>query len=238
MKLTIAKTGVAPEQIRDAWPSYPEMFEAMLEKAGARFTCRTVDVDAGVTLGEPEPGEALLVTGSPKGVYEGHAFIQPLEEAVRRYAEAGAPVVGICFGHQLIARAYGADVGKSDKGWGVGVHTYSIVGETPWADASQRFSCVVSHQDQVLSLPAGFRRLAGSAFTPFGTLMHETLPILTFQMHPEFSHDFAAELMRVRADRIPAERTDLGQATLRLPTDRERMAMWIKEFVERRINVA
>ncbi|NRA29717.1 MAG: type 1 glutamine amidotransferase [Parvularculaceae bacterium] len=232
MKLTIAKTGVAPEQVRDDWPSYPEMFEAMLAKAGAAFDYRTVDLEAGDMLGEPEPGEGLLVTGSPKGVYEDHAFISPLEEAVRRYASAGAPVVGICFGHQLIARAYGAKVGKSEKGWGVGVHTYSLVGEVPWQSDAGRFSCVVSHQDQVQSLPDGFRRIAGSAFTPFGALLHETLPVLTFQMHPEYDHDFASALMTVRADRIPAERRDLGQATLKLASDRAAMAVWIKEFLE------
>lgn len=232
MKLTIAKTGGAPEQIRNEWPNYPEMFEAMLADTGATFDYRTVDLEAGELLGDPEPGEGLLITGSPLGVYEDHAFIVPLETAVRRYAEAGAPVVGICFGHQLVARAYGAKVGKSEKGWGVGVHTYSLVADLPWQHEVDRFSCVVSHQDQVQSLPAGFCRIAGSAFTPFGALMHNHLPILTFQMHPEYDHSFASALMAVRADRIPAERTELGQATLEHSSDRGALARWIKEFLE------
>ncbi|MEM1380779.1 MAG: type 1 glutamine amidotransferase [Pseudomonadota bacterium] len=232
MRLIIAETGTPPSALPGDWPSYPQMFAAMFERAKLDFDIETINVIQGALVPEPQRGVGLLVTGSPKGVYEDHAFIAPLEAAVRDYAEAGCPVVGICFGHQLIARAYGAEVAKSERGWGVGVHTYEIVGETPWQGGPSRFACAVSHQDQVLSLPEGFRRVAGSAFTPYGALAHDSLPLLSFQMHPEFDHDFAAALMQLRADRIPADRVDLGQATLRNTSDRAQMAHWIGDFIK------
>lgn len=232
MKLRIAETGKPPVELRGDWPNYPGMFDDMLRGAGGRFEIETIDVEEGEVLPGPEDGAALLVTGSASGVYEDLAFIAPLEDAVRRYADAGRPVVGICFGHQLVASAFGARVEKSDKGWGVGVHTYEIVGETPWEAGPRRFACAVSHQDQVLTPPPGFRRVAGSAFCPNGVLAHDTKPVLTFQMHPEFPHDFASALMALRSDRIPADRAELGQATLNNPTDRGIMALWIRKFLE------
>ena len=231
MKLVIAETGVPPQELRNDWPGYPAMFGAMFEGVGVKFDYQVVDSIGGEPVPEPSSGEALLVTGSPLGAYEEHAFIKPLEASIRAWAEARKPVIGICFGHQIIAQAFGGRVEKSERGWGVGVHTYEVVGEAPWGAGPSRFSCVVSHQDQVVELPPGFRRVAGSAFTPFGCLAHEELPVLTFQPHPEFDHGFASALMELRSDRIPAERTSLGQASLANGSDRPLMAQWIRDFV-------
>ncbi|MEO1656284.1 MAG: type 1 glutamine amidotransferase [Pseudomonadota bacterium] len=234
MKLVIAETGVPPEGLGSDWGTYPQMFETMFEQAGASFEVETFNVMAGQSLPEPRAGQTLLVTGSPQGVYEDHDWIPGLENAVRAWAGAERPVLGICFGHQLIAKAFGARVEKSDKGWGVGVHTYEVVGETPWGTGPSRFSCAVSHQDQVLEAPDGFTRIAGSAFCPFGALAHDELPVMTFQMHPEFEHNFAAALMDLRADRIPQERRDLGQASLVNESDRSQIAQWMRSFIELR----
>ncbi len=235
MKLIIAETGVPPEALGTDWGTYPQMFEAMFTRAGATFDVDTRNVMAGDVLPEPGSDHALLVTGSPMGVYEDHDWIPGLESAVRSWAEAERPVLGICFGHQLIAKAFGARVEKSDKGWGVGVHTYEVVDDTPWGEGPSRFSCAVSHQDQVLEAPQGFSRIAGSAFCPFGALAHDTLPVLTFQMHPEFDHSFAAALMDLRSDRISAERSDLGQASLRNESNRADIARWMRGFIESRV---
>lgn len=235
MKLVIAETGHPPAELPERWPSYPLMFETMFAEAGASLETETVDVTTGQRVPPPENGAALLVTGSPAGAYESLGFIAPLEDSVRSWAAAHRPVIGICFGHQLIAQAFGASVRKSPHGWGVGVHTYEVVGDTPWHDTPPRFACAVSHQDQVMSLPQGFRRVAGSPFCPNGVLMHDVLPILTFQMHPEFRHDYAAALLHLRRDRIPSERVAIGQASLRNTSDRADIALWIRNFVEERL---
>ncbi|GGY50478.1 glutamine amidotransferase-related protein [Parvularcula lutaonensis] len=235
MKLVIAETGHPPAELPQRWPSYPLMFETMFAEAGASFETETVDVTTGKRVPPPEKGAALLVTGSPAGAYEPHEFIAPLEDSIRSWAAAHRPVIGICFGHQLIAQAFGAKVEKSPAGWGVGVHTYEVLETPPWADSPARFSCAVSHQDQVVSLPQGMRRIAGSPFCPNGVLQHEALPVLTFQMHPEFRHDYASALLGLRSDRIPKDRVAFGQASLRNGSDRGDIALWIKSFVEERL---
>jgi GMP synthase-like glutamine amidotransferase len=231
VKLFIAETGAPPEELSGRWPRYGAQFGAMLEGAGGGFETVAVDVENGALLPEPEPSSALLVTGSPKGSYEEHAFIPPLEEAVRRWAGAHRPVVGICFGHQLVAQAFGARVEKSEMGWGVGVHTHEILGETPWGEGPDRIACAVSHQDQVTGLPECLALVAGSPFCPHAVLRHRDLPVLTFQAHPEFTHDYAAALLTLRQDRIPQDRVRAGLRSLRNETDRDLIAGWIRTFL-------
>ncbi|MEM9988211.1 MAG: gamma-glutamyl-gamma-aminobutyrate hydrolase family protein, partial [Pseudomonadota bacterium] len=67
-----------------------------------------------------------MITGSPAGVYEDHPWIAPLEDSIREWTWQNHPVVGICFGHQIMAQALGGMVQKSDRGWGVGLHTYNM----------------------------------------------------------------------------------------------------------------
>jgi GMP synthase-like glutamine amidotransferase len=233
VKLLIAETGAPPAELGRRWPRYGAQFETMLEGAGGGLQTLFVDVEKGDTLPEAEEGTALLVTGSPKGAYEDHAFIPPLEEAVRSYAMAGRPVVGICFGHQLVAQAFGAVVERSSMGWGVGVHTHEVLDETPWGEGPARMACAVSHQDQVVSLSAELRRVAGSPFCPNAVLAHRKLNVLTFQAHPEFTHDYAAALLQLRQDRIPPDRVEAGLRSLKNKTDRALMARWIREFLLR-----
>lgn len=232
MKLIIAETGQPPEDLGTRWGTYPDMFMAMFESIGVRFDVETVNVEQGHALPSPAADQALLITGSPKGAYDSEPWIASLEASIRQWAEAERPVLGICFGHQVIAQAFGAPVKKSSKGWGVGVHTYDVVDDVPWEGEAVRFSCAVSHQDQVQAVPEGFRRIAGSAFCPFGALAHNTLPVLTFQMHPEFDHGFAEVLMNLRSDRIPEVRRNLGAATLKNPSNRADIARWMAAFIE------
>src|SRR5690606_28142769 len=129
------------------------------------FSFTTYETFRNGALPKPADFDGLLITGSPAGVYEDHVWIAPLEHLVRETAKAGKPQVGICFGHQLMAKAFGGEVRKSDKGWGVGVHHYDVTADTPWMAPMQgKISCAVSHQDQVIAPPPGAKVIAGSDF--------------------------------------------------------------------------
>jgi GMP synthase-like glutamine amidotransferase len=112
--------------------------------------------------------EAVMITGSPAGVYDDEAWIGPLADFIRAGAAAGVPQVGICFGHQILAEALGGKVIKSDKGWGVGRHTYDVVACPGFVSETcpPTVSAAVSHQDQVVALPPGAEVIAASDFTP------------------------------------------------------------------------
>jgi GMP synthase-like glutamine amidotransferase len=124
--VTIIETGLVSPKNRELHGSYPQMFEQMIGAADANVTFDTVSIPAGEPLPDVEGLEAVLITGSSAGVYDGFEWIAPLEEFVRMAHQRKVPMVGVCFGHQLIAQALGGTARKSEKGWGLGRHVYDV----------------------------------------------------------------------------------------------------------------
>lgn len=230
MKIAIIETGEPPAPLSNKYPSYPEMFEIIFAQQ-PHFSFRHIAMATGAAAPQISDFDGLLITGSPAGVYEGHDWIAPLEALIVNTAAAGKPQVGICFGHQIMAQAFGGAVEKSDRGWGVGIHTYQIHQPRAWMTPEQsHISCVVSHQDQVVDLPAGAHVIAGSEFCPNGALAYRQGPAISFQMHPEFPHAFARDLLDLRRNRIPAAIVEAGVASFANRSDRHVMAEWIANF--------
>jgi len=232
MKIAIIETGIPPEGLDKAYGTYPDMFRAMLAPylPGLQTTDHPVYDDG--DLPELHSADGFLVTGSPAGVYEDRDWIEPLAAFIRDAIEADKPVAGICFGHQIMAHALGGIVRKSEKGWGAGIHTYEMIETAPFmtGEALPRIACAVSHQDQVIEAPADSVRLGGSPFCPNGILSYAGGKGLSFQMHPEFTHDFALALMELRSDSIPDEVRSLARPGLAHGSDRETIARWIAAF--------
>ncbi len=231
MRIAIIETGAPPEQLSGKHPTYPAMMERMLAPLAPALSFVTYRVFKDGDLPRPADFDGLLITGSAAGVYEDHAWIAPLEALVRDAAATGKPQVGICFGHQLMAKAFGGDVRKSDKGWGVGVHRYDVTADAPWMAPRQgKIACAVSHQDQVIAPPPGATTLAGSGFCEYGALAYAQGPAISFQMHHEFEHAYATDLIGVRRNRFGEALSDEGLASLKNGSDRGLMAQWIVNF--------
>jgi GMP synthase-like glutamine amidotransferase len=234
MKLTIIETGQAPAAIRDRFPDYPEMFRQMFACVDGAITCETISVVKGDALPDPEALDAVLYTGSPAGVYDPEPWIARLKDFIRSAAGARTPQVGICFGHQIMGEALGGKVVKSDKGWGIGRHTYDILQCPDWSPAPcpAALRVAVSHQDQVVERPPEASVIAQSAFTPFAGLDYRGFPAISFQCHPEFEPDFAAALYSVRRGVSLGEaEADAAVASLAGECDRRLLAAWIVNFL-------
>lgn len=233
MKLTILETGLVPEPIRGDFEDYPAMFRHMMSGVGT-YTFETVSVIRGEALPDPAGLDAVMITGSPAGVYDAEPWIDPLMDFIRGAAAADVPQVGICFGHQILAEALGGKVIKSEKGWGVGRHTYDVVacpafvGET----CPPTISAAVSHQDQIVMLPPGAHVIAASDFTPFAGLYYPDAPALSFQCHPEFADAYSAALYSARRARLGEVLTDGALESLELEGDHARLARWIAGFLK------
>lgn len=236
MRIVILETGRPPEALRARHADYPAMFRDLLgpafARAGRPVSFETAPVVDGIAPPAPDAADAFVITGSPAGVYEDHAWIAPLEDHIRAAASAGRPQIGICFGHQIMAQALGGKVEKSAKGWGVGRHAYEIVAREPWMDPPlDGFALAASHQDQVVAPPSGARVLARSAHTDYAALAYAQGPAVSFQGHPEMSAAFTGDLVASRRGRIPDPIVDAALASLDAPVDSATVADWIVRFI-------
>lgn len=233
MRLTIIETGRPPGVLAQTWPGYPDMFESLLGRIDENVAFETVAVVDGAPLPDPAAMEAGLITGSPAGVYDPEPWMEPLRGFIRDAAALRKPMIGVCFGHQIIADALGGNVGKSEKGWGVGRHTYEIIGKRPWmVDAGSSFALSASHQDQVISPPPGVATLARSDHTDHAMLAYEQAPIISVQGHPEFSDGYTVALYNARRGKgLSDEQADTAIESLAAPEDNALIAEWMVRFL-------
>jgi GMP synthase-like glutamine amidotransferase len=233
--LTIIETGQAPEAIRADWPSYPDMFENLLAPHLPGWSYDSIHLSQGATLTDPATLDATLITGSPAGVYDHTPWMSPLMDFIRWSAAATLPQIGICFGHQAIAHALGAQVGKSDKGWGIGRHVYDIVALQSWMGETppETFSLGVSHQDQVQSLPPGATLVGQSDFCEYAALAYPAIKAISFQGHPEFSPAFNCALYSIRkGTALPIDMVDAAEESLKTPVDNDLVGQWMATFLQ------
>jgi len=223
MKLAILETGRPPGDLPQQFGDYPAMMAAMV---GPEFAIDTFDVQAG-ELPDPAAHHAYLITGSPAGVYDPLPWIEPLQQFIRE--ADGAKMVGICFGHQVMAEALGGHVEKSDKGWGAGLHRYDVMHAEPWIGEGGSIAVPASHQDQVVVQPPNTQIVAASDFTPCAALAWTDRPAISFQFHPEFSPAFARALIEQRYDRV--NNPDAAIASLDAPNDTAKVGEWIRNFL-------
>ena len=115
-----------------------------------------------------------------------------LIKTVQVLAERNIPVLGVCFGHQLLARALGGTVGRNPSGWEVGNVRISLT-EAGLAcpiltDLGAEPTVLQSHQDAVLALPPGGVLLAGNSHTPIQAFQsRQSGRQFGVQFHPEFT---------------------------------------------------
>jgi len=224
MKLAILETGLPPEGLQERHGSYPDMMTRLI---GDGFDIETFDVQGG-ELPTVGAHDGIIVMGSPAGVYDPLPWIGPLMEFIR--AADGIRMAGICFGHQAMAQALGGHVQKSTKGWGTGLHRYSVSGDQPWIDSEGDIAIPASHQDQVVVQPPGTQLFASSDFTPYAGLAWTDRPAISFQFHPEFTPAYAKALIDARRDRMPDP--DRAIASLDAPNDTARVGGWIRRFLQ------
>lgn len=222
MKIGILQTGHLPDEIRQTHGDYDALFRRLLAGHGFEFETFCV-VDMEFPDG-PEAADGWLITGSRHGAYEDHPWIAPLEELIRAIRDAGRPLIGVCFGHQIIAQALGGKVVKFPGGWSVGRTGYS------WHGAPAALNAW--HQDQIVELPRDAEVIASNDFCAFAGLRYGK-DIWTIQAHPEFDAQIIDGLMTYRAPGVvPDDLTAAARAQLDRPTANARIAAEMAAFLK------
>ncbi|OYU40179.1 MAG: glutamine amidotransferase [Pseudorhodobacter sp. PARRP1] len=220
MLIGILQTGLAPDSLVETSGDYPDMFARLL--AGNGFSFRTYRVVENQFPASVNECDGWLITGSRHGAYEEHDWIPPLETFIRDAYAAHIPMVGVCFGHQIIAQAMGGKVERYAAGWAVGATDYDFNGEKRTLNAW--------HRDQVTQKPANAKVLATNDFCTNAALVYDDR-MLTVQAHPEFRPEFIDGLMQTRGKGLVPEEV-MAAAAKRLsdPIQDQTMAAQIAAF--------
>lgn len=233
MKVTIVEVGLVPEPLQAQFSPYRTMFASMFTSTGMDFDHEVVGVLDGQPLPDPATLEGIAITGSAAGVYEDHAWLEPLREFIRQAYAVRTPMLGICFGHQVMADALGGVVRKSEKGWGLGRHRYGVVSRPPFmADAPDVLEIACSHQDQVVVAPPEAEVILASDFTPNAGLFYKSGAALSFQPHPEFEDDYTLALAEMRRGVAPDGLLEQAVTSLERPSDSELLRGYIGRFMQ------
>ncbi len=228
MKIGILQAGHTPDEMRADKGDYGNLFEKLLAGQGLTFQIfSVVDLDFPKDVHQCD---GWLITGSRHGAYDDLPFIPLLEDFIRAVFDAAVPLVGVCFGHQIIAQALGGKVEKFKGGWAVGRTAYDWQGETLFLNAW--------HQDQVVSLPGGAEVCASNAFCENAALVYGN-KAFSVQAHPEFESDFIAGLAEYRGKgRIPNALLQKVAADLDAPNNNASLARQIAGFFKQKALVA
>jgi GMP synthase-like glutamine amidotransferase len=231
MKITILQTGSVHHSLRARFAPYPDMFRKMFEATGHRFSFETVPVLDGAPMPSLDQVEAIVITGSAAGVYDDYVWMDPLRQFIRAAYGRRTPMLGICFGHQIIADALGGDVRKSEKGWGLGRHVYEVR-ERPgfMGSAPPTLAVACSHQDQVITPPKEAEVILASPFTPNAGLAYKNGAVLSFQPHPEFDDPYTIALAELRRGQVPDALVESALQSVQTPSQARDVAGYIGQF--------
>jgi GMP synthase-like glutamine amidotransferase len=225
MKLCILDNDVLDPEMAAVYGSYAAMTERLLRQAGAQGEIDVFHPYHGRYPADWEAYDAVLLTGSRADAFSDVPWVVNLRAQVTHLLAAHKKLVGICFGHQLIALCLGAPVGRAPQGWCMGRMTYTRFGEP-----AQTWSLLASHQDQVLTLPPGAQLMAS----------HEQCPVAAFrvqdrvwcvQPHPEFVPDYSAFLLHKRRVQLGEQAFQKGMDSLSQGHDGWALGQEIVRFV-------
>lgn len=165
-----------------------------------------IDIQGGAALPGVGDYHGFVVSGSEKGVYDDVWWMSELRALLRGARDLGKPVLGICFGHQIMADEFGGKAMLSERGLHCGVRWFEM--------EEGRVPAYVWHQDQVTEQPPQSTVIARADHCPIGGLAYD-FPAISVQFHPEYGHDYLRGFLdRGRGVLLESDATDVVLAEL------------------------
>ena len=231
LQICILETDHLRPELVDQYQGYGYMFQQLFaqQPIAAEFT--VYNVVAGHYPADSEVYDAYLVTGSKADSFGTDPWIETLKTYLLDRYQRGDKLLGICFGHQLLALLLGGKAERATNGWGVGVHNYQLANKPVWLQPQTNdFSLLISHQDQVTKLPENATLLASSEFCPIAAYSIDD-QVLCFQGHPEFVPSYSRALLDLRQQCIGENSYRKGIDSLQQQHQGSTVAEWMMRFV-------
>ena len=233
MKIGVLNTDKLKPEFSLRFGEYPSMFARLFLIAKPDLKLQTYNVLDFQYPKNIEECDAYLITGSKLSVYEEIPWIIELKNFVKRLNASQKKIVGICFGHQLIAEALGGKTLAAEAGWCVGAHKTKLnENATFYKTSGEEFWLLSNHRDQVSKMAEGATLLASTEACPIAmTSLGDH--ILTFQGHPEFDKEYAKALLDMRREILVEPVYAAAIKSLEIPTNNSLVSDWIIRFIER-----
>lgn len=231
LRICILETDVLRPELVEQYHGYGHMFQSLFARQPIAADFTVYNVMHGEYPADDEQFDAYLITGSKADSFGTDPWIQTLKTYLLERYQRGDKLLGICFGHQLLALLLGGKTERASQGWGVGIHEYQLAPTAPWMSPPvDKLTLLISHQDQVTALPEGATVVASSEFCPFAAYQIND-QVLCFQGHPEFIHDYSRTLLDIRQDALGEQVYSKGIASLEQDHHGTTVAEWMMRFV-------
>ncbi len=222
------------DSLQQKFGDYFDMFEQAIAAVDDSIKINFYSVIDGQFPKDIDECDAYIATGSKASVNDDLPWVKQLERLVWQLFLLNKPLVGICFGHQMIAKALGGRVAISLKDWGIGVTRAKVHLHKPWMLGTQtNIQLVVSHKEQISLLPPETQVLMGNSFCPYG-MIQVGEHFLGIQGHPEFSRAYCYALMQSRKKIIAKSNFTRGVNSLSLTVDDQLLMSWLINFLRQK----
>ena len=215
------------------FPNDGQKVVQLLQPLKPNWSFEVVPVKDGVLPESPEAFDGYVITGSPASVNDDSLhWVGQLLDFIRAVHAARQPLVGLCFGHQAVARALGGQVARNAAGWGLGTAPTHWTTTPAWMQPSQATTTLMAaHNEQVTHMPEGAVCLGGSDFCPIGS-MQIGQHIWTTQFHPEMPLVFMKALLGYLDDKLDADTITRAHTSLANAADAPLFGQWMVQFFE------
>jgi GMP synthase (glutamine-hydrolysing) len=215
-KLVLIQTGQPVQQSLDQYGDFDKWFIAAMEIDAAQVDVHRVYED--LKFPEEQDLAGIIISGSPSMITENHTWSKKTKEWLKPHLEMQTPILGVCYGHQLLARLLGGIVDWNPKGREIGAVKMKLTENAKddplfaeyYATNQRSLELYASHMQSVIYLPENIKVLGKTKLDSHHCFSYNN-HLWGFQFHPEFNAEITTSFLKARSEYLISEGLDYQQ---------------------------